>query len=106
MVGEPKEREPVIVAEAIAADIEAMGELVGIEGSLAAIALKLGEAIDDVDDPRVLASLSREARSTLTELVVSLNPRTPAREGTTAPAASTGEVNDEADTWSGMDHPA
>ena len=91
------------VAAAIRADIEAMGELVGIEGSLAAMAIKLGTLIDDEPDPKVVATLIREARTTLTDLTLSLSPRSPKEEPKTEPAA--GEVSD-ADGWSGMDHPA
>jgi hypothetical protein len=103
--GAPHDRELSSVADAMRADIAELGELVGIEGSLAAIALKLGEAIDDADDPKLLPGLSREARSTLTELTLSLNPRTPPR-GQTPPAAAGGEVTEnEPDGWSGMDAP-
>jgi hypothetical protein len=93
------------VAAAIRADIEAMDELVGIEGSLAAMAIKLGTLIDGELDPKVVATLIREARTTLTDLTLSLSPRrSPKEEPKTEPAA--GEVNDAADGWSGMDHPA
>lgn len=90
------------VAAAIAADIEAMDELVGIEGSLAAMAIRLGELIDAEVDPKVIATLIREARTTLTDLTISLSPRqTPAER----PAPTGGEVTDEPDGWTGMDKP-
>lgn len=97
---------PDTVEKAMLGDIEALGELFGIEGSLAAIALKLGRAIDDANDPRELAALSREARSTLTDLTASVHPptRVPATAGQPRPAGPGSEVNGD-DGWSGMDMP-
>lgn len=94
------------VAAAIRADIEAMEELVGIEGSLAAMAIRLGVLIDEEVDPKVVATLIREARTTLTDLTLSLSPRNAPAERPALPE-SAGEVNnDAADGWSGMDKPS
>lgn len=98
------EQIPDSVAEAFRADINALGELVGIEGSLASMALKLGKAIDTATDPKELAALSREARSTLTDLTLSLKPRLPPG-GERSPGGNGSEVSDGKDGWSGMDMP-
>lgn len=97
---------PDTVEKAMLGDIEALGQLFGIEGSLAAIALKLGRAIDGADDPRELAALSREARSTLTDLKASVQPpsRAPATPNPPRPTGPGSEVNGD-DGWSGMDMP-
>lgn len=58
------------VETAVRNDIEELGDLVGVEPSLAATALLLAEAIDGAGnvDMRLLAPLTKELRATLKAL--------------------------------------
>lgn len=55
------------VEAAVKSDIEDLGDLVGVEPSLAAAAIKLAQAIDG-DDGRMLPALTRELRITMKAL--------------------------------------
>lgn len=57
------------VEKAARADIEELGDLVGVEPTLAATAVELAKAIDSGEDFRQLAGLAKELRSTLKSLV-------------------------------------
>lgn len=58
------------VEAAVRSDIEELGDLVGVEPSLAATAIKLAKAIDQGggDDGRMLPALTRELRITMKTL--------------------------------------
>ncbi|MBL7494461.1 helix-turn-helix transcriptional regulator [Frankia sp. AgB1.9] len=56
------------VVEAVESDLEALGDLVGIEPSLAAVALALARQMDAPDGGTSLPSLARELRAVLAEL--------------------------------------
>ncbi|HZN76012.1 MAG TPA: hypothetical protein VFC00_30645 [Micromonosporaceae bacterium] len=62
-------RQPT-VKSVVQSDIDELGDLIGIEPSLAATALKLAEAIDTGggEDGRMLPALTRELRITLKAL--------------------------------------
>lgn len=64
-------RQAAGVLSAVKEDIEEFGDLVGVEPSLAATALRLAETIDDIgeDGARLLPALTKELRATLKELV-------------------------------------
>lgn len=55
------------VKSVVQSDIDELGDLTGVEPSLAAAALKLADAID-TDDGRNLPALTRELRITLKAL--------------------------------------
>lgn len=58
------------VADAVDGDIEALGDLVGVEPSLAQMARRLARQIDaGADDGRLLPALNRELRATLSQLL-------------------------------------
>ncbi|GII89638.1 hypothetical protein Ssi03_76280 [Sphaerisporangium siamense] len=59
------------VADAVRADIEALGDLVGVEPSLAQMACRLAMEIDagGGEDHRLLSQLNRELRATLAQLL-------------------------------------
>ena len=58
------------IQAAVRDDVEAMGDLEGVEPSLAATAYRLAQAIDDGggEDGRLMPALAKELRSTLKEL--------------------------------------
>jgi len=53
------------VESAVRDDIAEMGDLTGVEPSLAATAYQLAKAMDGGEDPRQLPALAKELRSTL-----------------------------------------
>jgi hypothetical protein len=57
------------VESAVRDDIGELGDLVGLEPSLAATAYRLAQAIDADEDGRLLPSLTKELRSTLKALM-------------------------------------
>ena len=59
------------VKSVVQSDIEELGDLVGVEPTLAAVAARLAEAIDKaaIEEPRILPALAKELRSTLRVLV-------------------------------------
>lgn len=59
------------VEKAVRSDIEELGDLAGVEPTLAATALKLAQAIDQGggEDGRMLPALTRELRITMKALV-------------------------------------
>ncbi len=58
---------PGSVESSVRDDIEALGDLTGVQPSLAASALTLARTIDSADD-RTVASLAKELRATLADL--------------------------------------
>jgi transcriptional regulator with XRE-family HTH domain len=56
------------VVQAVESDLEALGDLVGIEPSLAAVALALAREMDAPEGGTSLPSLARELRAVLAEL--------------------------------------
>ncbi|HEY5833599.1 hypothetical protein [Streptomyces sp.] len=67
----PRQRKPGPVEEAVRADVEALGDLVGIEPSLSQMAFRLAREIDmgGGEDGKQLAQLNRELRQTLAQLL-------------------------------------
>ncbi|MFE7559657.1 hypothetical protein [Kitasatospora sp. NPDC057500] len=59
------------IEEAVREDIEALGDLLGVEASLAAMAIRLAVELDagGGEDGRQVPALNRELRSTLKQLV-------------------------------------
>ncbi|OPC81819.1 hypothetical protein B4N89_13520 [Embleya scabrispora] len=59
------------VEEAVQRDIEALGDLVGVEASLSEMAYAMARGIDEGggEDGRLLAGLNRELRATLAALL-------------------------------------
>jgi len=57
------------VETAVRDDIGELGDLVGLEPSLAATAHRLAQAIDDGEDERQLPALAKELRATLKALM-------------------------------------
>jgi hypothetical protein len=57
------------VESAVRDDIGELGDLVGLEPSLAATAYRLAQAIDADEDGRQLPALTKELRSTLKALM-------------------------------------
>lgn len=64
------EARPGGVEERVRADVERLGDLAGVEPSLATLAYRLAADIDSAtgDDRRLVPSLSRELRAVLAEL--------------------------------------
>lgn len=65
------ERSTGPVEAAVRDDIEALGDLLGVEASLAAMAIQLATEMDagGGEDGRLLPALNRELRSTLRQLM-------------------------------------
>ncbi|MFE3762281.1 hypothetical protein ACFXPI_11010 [Streptomyces sp. NPDC059104] len=59
------------VEKAVRDDVEALGDLVGVEPSLTELAYRLASEIDatSTEDVKVLPQLSRELRQTLAQLL-------------------------------------
>lgn len=57
------------VLGAVRDDIDLLGDLAGIDPSLAQIAYQLAEQVDACEDPKVLPPLVRQLRSTLKDIV-------------------------------------
>jgi hypothetical protein len=57
------------VESAVRDDIGELGDLIGLEPSLAAAAYRLAQAIDADEDARQLPALTKELRSTLQALM-------------------------------------
>lgn len=59
------------VERAVRDDVEALGDLVGVEPSLTELAYRLASEIDQLpgEDTKLLANLSRELRLTLAQLL-------------------------------------
>lgn len=56
------------VEKSVRDDIDQLGDLVGVEASLAEAAYRLATAIDDADDARNLPGLVKELRATLKQM--------------------------------------
>lgn len=56
------------VEKSVRDDVDQLGDLVGIEASLAEAAYRLSTAIDEVDEARNLPGLVKELRATLKQL--------------------------------------
>ncbi|MEV4059714.1 helix-turn-helix domain-containing protein [Nonomuraea dietziae] len=74
--GDPPAAVGESVAAAVQADIEAMGDLVGLEPSLAAMACRMAVEIDNGggEDGRQLPALNRELRATIAQLLAARQP--------------------------------